>query len=536
MLMLRNMKVSVKLSSLIVISVIGFIILSVISEATLKRNLLNEKEMRLAAVVDSAISQIEYLKKKYPEKEAKEKAKKFIEAIRFDHDNYLFVINKNRKVIAHGRNPENVGRIMGGNTNDSASSFWFDVIKIGSKPSGGVVVYPWTRNNVTVDKMAFVKSDRSWGWILGSGMLLEKIHSEMMAQKIRMGLSTLAVTVIMIIIGYCVTKAVTRPLDSIKEIMGKIANGDLTSEIPVYGQDDIGIVAERINHSISSVKLALSESVDSAKSLSDAATRIASSAEETSQAVTSQRDQLNQLATAMNQMSATVSEVANHAESTAKDTLEATSEVSLGNNDVSSSVDSIKALSVELESAVEQVNKLKEGVMQISDVTNVISGISEQTNLLALNAAIEAARAGEQGRGFAVVADEVRNLASRTNQSTEEIQTTINQLQQLAVGSATTMQKSQELAYESVQCAESCGGDLTSIVDHIQHVSDKSTQIATAAEEQSMVAEDMNRNVSGISDSALEMSQAANYLAKESETLANMSRELNNNLSSFKLK
>ena len=325
------------------------------------------------------------------------------------------------------------------------------------------------------------------------------------------------------------------PLESIKEVMKKVASGDLTAQVPVMGEDEIGIVACRINDSVSAVRLALIESVTSANLLAEAAIRIASSAEETSQAVTSQRDQLSQLATAMNEMSATVADVAGHAEETARDTLDASKEAGLGDKDVHSSVDSIKALSKELEVATEQVHKLKEGVMQISEVTTVISGISEQTNLLALNAAIEAARAGEQGRGFAVVADEVRNLASRTHHSTDQIQTTINRLQQLAVSTSNAMQKSQDLAYNSVERAENAGSDLSLIVSHIQHVSDKAIQIATAAEEQSAVAEEMNRNVSGINDSALEMSQSANYLAEESETLAALSRQLDERMKSFKL-
>lgn len=536
MLMLRNMKVSIKLTMLIIVSVIGFIILLVVSNQALEKNLMYEKQMRLTAVVDSTISQIEALKKIFPEEDAKQKAKALIETIRFDGDNYLFAIDRNRNILAHGIDPSMVGKQMGNSNKNSPDYFWYELVNIGSQTNGGTVIYPWTNSKGKLtDKMAFVKIEPSWGWILGTGMLLDEIHDEMNALQLKMALSTLAIVIVMVIIGYLITRAITHPLDQIRIAMNKISAGDLTARIPIYGKDDIGNVADHINDSIASVRDALHESSNSAKLLSDAASRIAASAEETSQAVTSQRDQLNQLATAMNEMSATVSEVADHAESTARDTMEATNEVGVGNQDVSSNVDSIKALSIELASAVDQVNKLKEGVMQISDVTNVISGISEQTNLLALNAAIEAARAGEQGRGFAVVADEVRNLASRTSQSTEEIQTTITQLQQLAVSSAATMQKSQDLAYDSVQSAESCGTDLSSIVNHIQHVSDKSTQIATAAEEQSMVAEEMNRNVSGINDSSLEMSQAANHLAEESENLADMSRQLNDKLSEFKL-
>lgn len=374
-----------------------------------------------------------------------------------------------------------------------------------------------------------------WGWIVGAGMLLDDIEAAVNRQILKMGLVTFAIAFVMSILGWLISRAVIEPLNAIRHNMKLVASGNLTAQIPVLGRDEFGRMAQDINQSIGAVRDALFESVQSASEVADAAVRIASSAEETSQAVLSQRDQLNQLATAMNEMSATVTEVAGHAEETARDTLDATKEANLGDKDVHSSVDSIKSLSSELDVANDQVTKLKEGVMQISEFTNVISSISEQTNLLALNAAIEAARAGEQGRGFAVVADEVRNLAGRTHQSTDEIQTTINKLQQLAVSAVEAMEKSQSLAQSSVARAEHAGQDLQLIVDHIRRVSDKATQIATAAEEQSAVAEDMNRNVSGINDAALEMSQAANFLAEESETLADLSRQLDQKMMRFTL-
>lgn len=536
MLKLENIKVSYKLASIVMVGIIGFITLLFISANALQKNLIAEREARLKAVIQSTLSQVAYLNQTLPKEQAQEQAKALINSLRFDDNNYMFVIDESRYTIVHPIRPHLVGQQMGNSGRDTEGQFWFTMVDLARNGQHGSLMYPWTNaQGKPADKLSFVSGFAPWGWILGSGMLLDDIQHAVYQQFFKMGLATLAVTIIMIGLGIVISRAVIKPLDTIKDVMKNIAQGDLTTQIPIKGQDELGIVAQRINNSISSVRNALAESVQSATSVADAAVRIASTAEQTSQSVVSQRDQLSLLATAMNQMTATVADVARHAEDTAKDTIHASKEASMGDKDVHSSVDSIRALSVELGIATDQVNKLKEGVMQISEVTSVISGISEQTNLLALNAAIEAARAGDQGRGFAVVADEVRNLASRTHHSTDEIQNMINRLQQLAVSTATAMQTSQRLAANSVSTAENAGNDLSLIVTHIEHVSDKATQIATAAEQQSVVAEEMNRNVSGINDSALEMSDAATYLAEESEKLADLSRQLNQKLTSFKL-
>ncbi|MDW6092851.1 methyl-accepting chemotaxis protein [Vibrio rhizosphaerae] len=535
MSMLRNIKVSRKLAWLVFVAIIGFVVLLIIANQTLERNLLSEKKQRLSAVIESVISQIAYLDQTLPKEEAQKQAKLLLNATRFDGDNYLFTLDKSRYIIDHPLKPELNGKQMG-QMNNPEDKRWFEFVEAGQKQGGDMVLYRFENTNGEItDKLSYLNSYKPWGWIIGSGMLVSDIDNEISSLLLKMGLSTLLIVAGMILLGTIIARSIIIPLDHIKNTMQHIVKGDMTVEIPIMGKDEIGILAQRINETISSIRTALYESVKSAKQLSEAANRIAASAEDTSQAVSSQKDQLTQIATAMNEMSATVADVANHAESTAKDTAEASQEAGMGDKDVSSSVESIKSLSQELEVASDRVNKLKEGVMEISEVTSVISGISEQTNLLALNAAIEAARAGEQGRGFAVVADEVRNLASRTNQSTEEIQSTINRLQQLAVSTADAMQKSQDLAYNSVQCAEGSGSDLKLIVTHIQHISDKSAQIATAAEEQSAVAEEMNRNISGINDAAQEMSDSATTLAKESERLASMSHQLDDKLMRFKL-
>ncbi|MFM4730909.1 methyl-accepting chemotaxis protein [Aeromonas salmonicida] len=532
MFKLGDIAVSRKLMLLLSLALVGFIALLLISASALHRNLMSEREARLQAVLDLAMSRIQSLATTLPAAQAQAEAKAMLNSMRFDGDNYLFVLDETRHVVVHPVKPELVGQQMGQSGTETAGDHWQRMVELGKGGQHGRLEYQWIGpSGDAAQKMSLVAGYQPWGWILGSGVLLQDIQATIWSQYQLMGGATL----LMGLLGFAISRSIVTPLAEIKRAMQQVAAGDLVISIPVHGKDEMGVVAACTNQGLDAIRHALLEASQGARNVADAALRIASSAEETNQAVNSQRDQLSQLATAMNEMSATIADVAGHAENTARDTQEATSEAGLGNRDVHASVNGIQALATEVEQATQQVNQLKEGVMQISEVTAVISAISEQTNLLALNAAIEAARAGEQGRGFAVVADEVRQLASRTRQSTEEIQSTIAQLQQRAVTAASAMDASRKLAESSVSQSEKAGQDLSLIVNHIQHVSDMAIQIATAAEQQSVVAEDMNRNVSGINDSAQEMSQSATYLAKESELLADLSRSLDERLAVFKL-
>ena len=536
MLQLKHIKVGRKFTILTSASLLGFIILLFLAASELNDGLKNERKAQLTSIVQGTIKQLAYLNNTYPEEQAKAMAKKLLTEFRYSDNNYLFVMNPQRFLLVHP-NPKIIGQQMGepGSASEQLE-FWKEVVSLADGGNHGTIEYTWPEpNGEESKKVAYVQGFAPWGWVVGTGVRIDDIDAAVYKQILNMAIVALLVMILMFTLSIIIRRSIVNPLTLIMETMKKISKGDMTARIEYDGRDEIGILGRGINDSISDVHTALKNSVDSANSVSGAAIRIASSAEETSLAVSSQQNQLSNLATAMNEMSATVSEVARHAEDTAQDTQSATQEASTGDRDVNASVDSIKALTDELEAANKQVNELKEGVMEISAVTAVISGISEQTNLLALNAAIEAARAGEQGRGFAVVADEVRNLASRTHHSTDEIQTTITRLQQLAMASVNSMEASQKLAYSSVERAENAGKDLGLIVNHIQKVNDNAAQIATAAEEQSVVAEDMNKNVSSINDSSSEMSTAANYLAKESEQLALLSRQLDEELKHFVL-
>ncbi|MGL4792653.1 MAG: methyl-accepting chemotaxis protein, partial [Aeromonas jandaei] len=409
MFKLGDITVSRKLILLLTVAFVGFVSLLLISANALQRNLMSEREARLNAVLGQAMSQIQFLASTLPAEQAQQEARKLLTNMRFDGNNYLFVIDESRKMLVHPIRPELVGQTMGEGSGATAGQFWFQMVDIARGGKQGTLQYIWTGpSGETADKLSMVSGYQPWGWILGTGMLLQDIHQTIWAQYMKMGSATAIVIVLMGLLGWRITHSIVSPLNQINHAMQRVARGDLVVTIPVQGKDELGMVASCTNQSLDAIRHALLEASQGARNVADAALRIAASAEQTNQAVTNQRDQLAQLATAMNEMSTTISDVAGHAENTARDTQEATGEAGLGNRDVHASVNGIKALASEVEQATQQVNQLKEGVMQIGEVTAVISAISDQTNLLALNAAIEAARAGEQGRGFAVVADEVR--------------------------------------------------------------------------------------------------------------------------------
>jgi methyl-accepting chemotaxis protein len=236
----------------------------------------------------------------------------------------------------------------------------------------------------------------------------------------------------------------------------------------------------------------------------------------------------------MNEMTATVRDVAKNAELAAESAGEANALTQAGQGVVATTVTGIGALAQEIDGAAGTIQTVKEDSVKIGSVLDVIRGIAEQTNLLALNAAIEAARAGEQGRGFAVVADEVRTLASRTQGSTQEIQGMIKSLQSGTEQAVAVMESSRSKAQASVEQAHQAGASLTAISRAVNNISDMNAQIASAATEQESVSEEINRNITIISQVANESAQGAEQINAASQDLARLATELQSAVAQFK--
>ncbi len=330
-------------------------------------------------------------------------------------------------------------------------------------------------------------------------------------------------------------RGVNNAVHQIDTVVTQLADGNLSARSGYARNDELGHIARAVDRMAETFKNTVQELTGAIADLTTAAEETSAVTEQTSSGIRQQQSETEQVATAMNEMNATVHEVASNAVQAASAAHNADEQAANGRRVVSQTIEAMDALATEVEKAAEVIHSLESESESIGTVLDVIRGIAEQTNLLALNAAIEAARAGEQGRGFAVVADEVRTLAQRTQQSTQEIQVMIERLQGGARNAVQVMEAGRNRAQAGVDQAAQAGTSLEAITEAVTRINDMNTQIASAAEQQSAVAEEINRNISNISQIAEQTSEGSQQTAAASETLARLAEELQALVSRFRL-
>lgn len=335
---------------------------------------------------------------------------------------------------------------------------------------------------------------------------------------------------------FMITRTILNSITTLRDSVESIErDSDLTKRINITTQDELGFLAHSFNSMLDKFHTSIQEVSKTSRQLAKSANEMSLVTAQSADSVQTQRHELDMVATAMNEMTATVVEVAKNAADAADAAQHTDNQSQAGLIVVNNTVNSIVGLASEIEHATVVVKNLDADSNQIGTILDVIKSIAQQTNLLALNAAIEAARAGEQGRGFAVVADEVRTLAGRTQTSTEEIQRMIEKLQGGAKQAVQVMLDSQQYADDSVEQAKSAGEVLQNITAAVSTITDMNRQIATAAEEQSAVSEEINCNIVNINVAADETSQGAKSTSAESEKLAQMAQRLSDLVQTFKI-
>ena len=324
------------------------------------------------------------------------------------------------------------------------------------------------------------------------------------------------------ILGYIITRSITRPLVMAVASARQVADGDLSQDIIISGEDEISALLNAMAGMQSNLRVTIKEIGSAADQLASASEELNAVTEESSRGLTRQNDEIQQAATAVNEMTAAVEEVARNA-TAASEASEATSHsVMEGRDQVKKAVGSVSAMADEISQSTEKVETLAKRVNEITKVLEVIRAIAEQTDLLALNAAIEAARAGEQGRGFAVVADEVRALAHRTQVSTSDIEAMMQQVRSGSEEAVSAMGKSRDLAVATRAQAVEAGQALDRITAGVETINEKNLVIASAAEEQAMVAREVDRNLMNIQDLSTQTATGAHQTNASSAELSRL--------------
>ncbi|MEC9260326.1 MAG: methyl-accepting chemotaxis protein [Pseudomonadota bacterium] len=378
---------------------------------------------------------------------------------------------------------------------------------------------------------------KSAGWYVIAQVPENELYSQMDNASLSMIFWSLVIAGGFALLGVWLAGTISKPIENLAAVFKQLGDGhgDLTKRIPLPEQRETRQLVDGFNRFIASLHDIISRVTDTSANLRQSAFEVASQSKTTQTNSEEQRDRTIQVATALTQMSHTVNDIASSAQAAAADAQECSSTSTNGLDTTARAVANINQLARQVSEVTAVIESLDSHTADIIGILDTIRGISEQTNLLALNAAIEAARAGDHGRGFSVVADEVRSLASRAAQSTDEIQSKIDKFKHDSDQALVKMRDSREQTEEVVSAAQNLESLLTSIASGIQHINDVNMQVATATEEQTQVIEDINQNIQQISTNSDDNLHAARQMVAVSDQLDSLAAELNEQVNRFTL-
>jgi methyl-accepting chemotaxis protein len=481
---------------------------------------------------------------------ARAQAIKLLSNITYGKDGYFFGYDSNTVRLFKAKDPEGVGKSFKDNRDPNGVYVNRDLVKVAqdgthylqySSPLPG-------NTQVLVPKLGYTEYLPQWDMAVGTSVNLDGIEAQVAVveakveermQGVVLSIVGVALVVLLVIaaVGMLLANTILRPLNLMKANLDDIAagEGDLTRRLSITSQDELGALAGSFNRFVDKIHGLVRQITEMTSQLTGLVNQVSEQANRSDQAMERQRHETDQVATAINEMSAAAQEVAKSAQNAAVAAQQTDEEGQAAKRVVAGSIVKIHALVDDIRSSGVSLDSLQKDVSSIVSVLGVIRSIAEQTNLLALNAAIEAARAGEAGRGFAVVADEVRALASRTQISTQEIQGMIDRLQAGTQSAVEAMRRSSEAGDGTSAQANEAGASLDTMAQLIATINSMNAQIASAAEEQTAVAEEINRSVHQIAVAVDSVADETQLGAQTSRSLADLGQRLGSLVGQFRI-
>ncbi|AJE04364.1 methyl-accepting chemotaxis protein [Geobacter pickeringii] len=471
--------------------------------------------------------------------EAQKRAMDDLKDVRYKGKEYFWINDLSPRMIMHPIKPELNGKDLSENKDPKGKRFFVEFVKTCREKGAGFVDYMWPKPGASepVPKISYVKLYEPWGWVLGSGIYVDDVKEEMATLRWWVLGGTFLFACFALSLAFSVGLGIVRPLRHVVVSLNDIAEGegDLTRRIAVQREDESGTLARSFNTFVEKLQGIIGQVAQNAAQVAAAAGQVQAASQHMADGAEQVAGQAGSVATASEEMAATSMEIARNCVTLADGSQTASRSAESGATVVLETVSVMGRIADRVTAAARTVESLGARSDQIGEIVGTIEDIADQTNLLALNAAIEAARAGEQGRGFAVVADEVRALAERTTKATKEISLMIKAIQQETRGAVSSMEDGVHEVERGTGEAARSGDALREILDQVNAVTVQIGQIATAAEQQTSTTSEISGSIQNITDAAHDTARGAQESAAAAAQLAVLAEELQKLVGRFRV-
>jgi len=542
MRIIQNLKIRNKLMLIAISSLAVTIAVAVTLLLSLRTAMLEDRHLQIKNVVETAYGTLQHYNELVGEgklsiEQAQKQALESLKGTFYSGNEYFWINDMRPVMIMHPIKPELDGKNLSDMKDANGKHLFIEFVDTVKQHQAGYVEYLWPKPNYEKPqpKVSYVMGFAPWGWIIGSGLYIDDVITSFW---LKVKWLSFIVGLFICVVGsitWFVAKDLLTLVHQNVAIINRLGKGDISMTIPVDRHDEFGEMAKSLTIMITNLRQTVSDISGATETLAASSEELSATSEDLNKGSQELASQTEQVVTAMTEVSQTVMDMAKNASQAAEGSKTASDTAAKGKAVIDSTTQGMAAIATTVQSAASTIEELGKSSAQIGEIVAVINGIADQTNLLALNAAIEAARAGEQGRGFAVVADEVRKLAERTSQATKDIGQRIKAIQQAASESVEAMKKGSDEVGKGVGLASQASASLTSIVTASTSAMDMVQRIAAATEQQSAASEEVSQNMEHISEITKHSAGSTAQITQSADDLAKLAMQLKEMAAWFKM-